>query len=92
MNRIAAYRPFGGALRPPKNGDSHIGACPRVSGDPEMNKSRVLKACAALALALGFFGRELSSALLQVLMPFSFVPVKGAVRILSVRPGDAAST
>jgi len=44
---------------------------------------------AALAVAFFLFGGPLSSALLQVLAPLSFVPVQGAVRIVSVRPGDA---
>ncbi len=44
---------------------------------------------AALALAFFFYGGPLASALLQVLAPFSFVPVQGGVRIVSVRPGDA---
>jgi len=45
---------------------------------------------AALAVAFFLFGGPLSSALLQVLAPLSFVPVQGAVRIVSVKPGDAA--
>ncbi|MHC5057013.1 MAG: DUF4175 family protein, partial [Planctomycetota bacterium] len=46
-------------------------------------------AAGAVALAFFFYGGPLSSALLQVLAPFSFVPVQGGVRIVAVRPGDA---
>lgn len=40
------------------------------------------------SFAFSVGGRPLRSALAQIVAPFSFVPSQGAIRIVSVRPGD----
>lgn len=59
---------------------TRLGRCARVS----------LPVIAVAAAAFSIFPGPLGSALLQVALPFSFVPVQGRVRIVKVKPGDAA--